>query len=157
MLARRLEEYLPNEETTFLDLADLDLPLCDGTSAYAHDHAKLLAEKVGQAQGIVVASPVYNYDLSAAAKNLVELTGKAWSGKVVGLLLAAGGPGSYMSGMPFLNSLMLDFRSFVLPRFVYAPGLVFGKEPIIDDDLDSRIESLAEELVRVTGALSPKP
>jgi NAD(P)H-dependent FMN reductase len=157
VLARRLEEYLPKEETTFLDLADLNLPLCDGTSAYAHDHAKLLAEKVGQAQGIVVASPVYNYDLSAAAKNLVELTGKAWSGKVVGLLLAAGGPGSYMSGMPFLNSLMLDFRSFVLPRFVYAPGLVFGKEPVINDDLDSRIEGLAEELVRVTGALRPKP
>lgn len=155
VLARRLETYLPGENTDFLDLAETRLPMCDGSSAYSDDAVKTAAAKVAGAQGIVVASPIYNYDLSAAAKNLVELTGRAWSGKVVGLLCAAGGRTSYMSGMPFLNSLMLDFRSFVLPRFVYAPGLVFGEESIIDEDLDDRIKVLAEELVRVTEALHP--
>lgn len=155
VLARRLEEFLPKEETVFLDLAEFDLPLCDGSSAYSHDSAKILAEKVSAARGIIVASPIYNYDLSAAAKNVVELTGRAWSGKVVGLLCAAGGRSSYMAGMPFLNSLMLDFRSFVLPRFVYAPGLIYGEKDIIDEDLNNRIRQLAEELVRVTGALLP--
>jgi NAD(P)H-dependent FMN reductase len=157
VLARRLETYMPAAETDFLDLAELPLPICDGSSAYSKDEVKVLAAKVEAAHGIIVASPIYNYDVSAAAKNVVELTGRAWSGKVVGLLCAAGGRTSYMAGMPFLNSLMLDFRSFVLPRFVYAPGLVFGKEQVIDEELDLRIQELAGELVRVTLALAAAP
>lgn len=155
-LARRLEEYLPKDETTFLDLAEIELPFCDGSDAYSLESVKNVASQVSAARGIVVASPIYNYDLSAAAKNVVELTGRAWSGKVVGLLCAAGGRSSYMAGMPFLNSLMLDFRSFVLPRFVYAPGLVYGDKDMIDDALDARIKQLATELVRVTEAIVPE-
>lgn len=157
VLARHLEQYLPAKETDFLDLAGIDLPICDGNSVYSRKEVTQLAATVAAADGIVVASPIYNYDLSAAAKNVVELTGRAWSGKVVGLLCAAGGRSSYMAGMPFLNSLMLDFRSFVLPRFVYAPGLVYGEEEMIDEELDARIEQLALELVRVTEALAPRP
>lgn len=153
VLARRLEECLPKEETVFHDLADAELPLCDGSSAYSHPAVKDLAAKVTAARGIIVASPIYNYDVSAAAKNVIELTGRAWTGKVVGLLCAAGGRGSYMAGMPFLNSLMLDFHTFILPRFIFAPGLVFGDEPMIDDELNRRIGELGQELVRVTEAL----
>lgn len=157
VLARRLEEFLPAEETAFYDLADAELPICDGSSAYSHPAVEELATKIRAAQGIVVASPIYNYDVSAAAKNVIELTGRAWTGKVVGLLCAAGGRGSYMAGMPFLNSLMLDFHSFILPRFVFAPGLVFGDEPVIDEELNRRIEQLGSELVRVTDALVVEP
>ena len=51
------------------------------------------AELVAAARCVLLAAPVYNYDVNAAAKNLVELTGRAWEGKVVGLLLSAGGRG----------------------------------------------------------------
>ena len=43
------------------------------------------------ARVIIVATPIYNYDANAAAKNLVELTGSAWEDKTVGFLCAAGG------------------------------------------------------------------
>ena len=39
---------------------------------------------------IVLATPVYNYHVSAATKNLIELTGSAWEDKLVGFLCAAG-------------------------------------------------------------------
>lgn len=155
LMARRLEECLEGEDTALVDLAETPLPLCDGTRAYSDEAVQKLAGQVSGADGIIVASPIYNYDLSAAAKNVVELTGRAWTGKVVGLMCAAGGRGSYMSGMPFLNSLMLDFRTFVLPRFVYASGLAFGDGSIVDEDVNDRIEQLALELVRVTRALAP--
>lgn len=154
VLAQRLETYLPEGEKAWVDLAEAELPLCDGNAAYSAPAVERLAEAVEAAKGIVVASPIYNYGLNAAAKNVVELTGRAWSGKVVGLLCAAGGRSSYMAGMPFLNSLMLDFRCFVLPRFVYAPGLVYGEEEVIDEALDRRIRQLGSELVRVTEALA---
>jgi len=96
----------------------------------------------------MLATPVYNYDVSAAAKNMVELTGSAWEDKVVGFLCAAGGMGSYMSVMSFANSLMLDFRCLIIPRFVYATGDSFTGDKVTDTKVAKRIGHVAAELVR---------
>src|SRR6184192_1148750 len=137
----------------WLDISKLDLPLCDADACYNHPAAKNLTAAVENADGIIVATPVYNYDVSAAAKNLVELTGSAWEDKVVGFLCAAGGMSSYMSVMAFANSLMLDFRSVIIPRFVYATGRSFEGDDLKDKEVGQRITELADELVRFTEAL----
>ncbi|MDP6500219.1 MAG: hypothetical protein QF847_03295 [Candidatus Marinimicrobia bacterium] len=61
---------------------------------------------------------MYNYDVNAAAKNLLELTGSGWNEKTVGFICNAGGDKSYMSVMSFANSLMLDHRCKIIPCFV---------------------------------------
>jgi FMN reductase len=137
----------------WLDLRDLDLPLCDADTCYGSAGAAKLNQAIKAADGILVASPVYNYDVSATAKNMIELSGKAWEDKVVGFLCAAGGMSSYMSIMAFANSLMLDFRSVIIPRFVYATGQAFDGDEPKDPQIVARIEQLASELVRFTAAL----
>src|SRR5438477_8055050 len=137
----------------WLDISKLDLPLCDADACYNHPAAQNLTSAVEKADGIIVATPVYNYDVAAAAKNMVELTGSAWEDKVVAFLCAAGGMGSYMSVMAFANSLMLDFRSVIVPRFVYATGDAFSDGRLIDSKVQKRIEQVAAELVRFTKAL----
>lgn len=137
----------------WLDLSELDLPLCDADSCYAKPGAQKLSKAIRSADGILVAAPVYNYDVSAAAKNMIELSGSAWEDKIVGFLCAAGGMGSYMSVMAYANSLMLDFRSVIIPRFVYATGNAFSEEAIVDAKVVQRVEQVAEELVRFTTAL----
>jgi FMN reductase len=104
------------------------------------------------ARVIIVATPIYNYDANAAAKNLIELTGSAWEEKVVGFLCAAGGSSSYMSIMGLANSLMLDFRCLVIPRFVYARGDDFTDEHKPGADLASRIAQLAETSMKIRNA-----
>ena len=150
------------EETAALDLRETPLPICDGAEAYGHPNAVRAAELVKAATGVLLAAPVYNYDVNAAAKNLVELTGRAWTGKPVGMLLAAGGHGSYMSAMGLANSLMLDFRCVVVPRFVYATGDAFEPSPpgawaVGDDEVARRVTELVDETVRVTRALAAAP
>ncbi len=137
----------------WLDLAELDLPLCDAHACYAHAGARQLHSAIEEADGVLVAAPVYNYDVSASAKNMIELTGSAWEDKIVGFLCAAGGMGSYMSVMAYANSLMLDFRCVIIPRFVYATGEVFQEDGIADEKIIARIEQVAAELVRFTTAL----
>lgn len=137
----------------WLDLSDLDLPLCDADACYAEPGAQKLGRAIKAADGIMVAAPVYNYDVSAAAKNMIELTGSAWEDKVVGFLCAAGGMSSYMSVMAYANSLMLDFRAVIIPRFVYATGDSFDDDALKDAKIGQRIEQVAEELVRFTTAL----
>jgi FMN reductase len=104
-----------------------------------------------------MAAPVYNFYLSAAAKNLIELTGRAWTDKLVGFLCAAGGKSSYMSVMNVANSLMLDFRCLIIPRFVYADGASFQADRITDSDLQRRIVELADtarRLIVATGSMA---
>src|SRR5260370_8259766 len=102
--------------------------------------SKKLSADIEAAHGILIAAPVYNYDVAAAAKNMLELTGSAWEDKVVGFLCAAGGMGSYMSVMSFANSLMLDFRCLIIPRFVYATGDSFDVAELTDTKVAKRIE-----------------
>lgn len=143
-------------DAELIDLSDHELPQCDGDACYDEPAARDLKTRLVPARGILIAAPVYNYDLSAAAKNLVELTGRdAWTGKVVGFLCAAGGHGSYMSVMGLANSLMLDFRTVIIPRFVYArKGQVEASE-ILDPVIEQRVKELSDELVRFTEALLP--
>ena len=93
------------------------------------------------------------YNQDQAAKNLVEHTGSAWEGKVVAFLAAAGGHSSYMSIMPLANSLMLDFRCVIVPRFVYATGGDFADGKVSSAKIASRITQLAGETLRLAAAL----
>jgi FMN reductase len=145
------EAFNAKVKSELIDLADYNLPLCDGDAVYGDANVKKLTKKIEGASAILLAVPVYNYAGSAAAKNLIELTGGAWSDKVVGFLCAAGGRSSYMSIMSLANSLMLDFRCIINPRFVYADGSAFQAGKIIDAEIQERISELAASTVKLAG------
>lgn len=156
LLASRAHELLlaHGAEVDWIDLADIPLPLCDGGGAYGDANAKAVQDRLRVASGILMGVPIYNYDVSSAAKNLVELTGRdVWTSKVAGFLCAASGRGSYMSIMALASSLMLDFRTVIIPRFVYATGGDFTDDEITGEDVLKRIDGLTVDLVKFTNAL----
>jgi len=141
-------------DVEFVDMRDFKLPLCDGDASYEDDAVVRITKKLEKARGYIIAIPVYNFDANAVAKNLVELTGsKVWEDKVVGFVCAAGGRSSYMSIMGLANSLMLDFRCFVIPKFVYATDDAFRGDEVSDSKVKERLKELSEDIVRVTNAL----
>ncbi len=140
----------------FLDLQKTPLPLCDGDATYSDPAVKAVSRRVAVADGIIMAIPVYNYYASAAGKNLIELTGNSWEDKVVGFLCAAGGDSSYMSVMSLANSLMLDFRCVIVPRFVYALGSDFESDSVSSAEVRRRISELAQTVHRFAAALGKK-
>ena len=136
-----------------VDLRQWDLPLCDGRGSFEHAAVEPLSNIIGQASAILVSSPVYNYDLNAAAKNLVEMTGRSWAEKPVGFLCAAGGDRSYMSPIAFANSLMLDFRCLIIPRFVYCTKDDFDDDGTLGASLHERVDMLARAAVDLAHAM----
>lgn len=136
-----------------LDLRTVELPLCDGSAAYNHPSVSQLNRALEGADAILLAASVYNFDLNASAKNLIELTGSAWQDKVVGLMCAAGGKNSYMSPIGLANSLMLDFRCHIVPRFVYAVAEDFSGDEL-NPDIKTRLEELVSATVRLARGLS---
>lgn len=141
-------------DVELIDLRDWELPFCDGGGSYEHPSVAPLAGRIERAAAVLVAAPVYNYDLNAAAKNLVELTGSAWSEKPVGFLCAAGARSSYMSPIGLANSLMFDFRSLIIPRFVYAVKDDFDAHGELAEPLRARVEQLARTAVGLARALA---
>src|SRR2546421_1426798 len=154
-MGRAAFAYLQKEKVDcgWIDIGERDLPLCDADKCYGLPGSKQLSAAIEAADGILVAAPVYNYDVAAAAKNMIELTGSAWEDKIVGFLCAAGGQASYMSVMAYANSLMLDFRCVIIPRFVFATGDAFDGNNVTDKKIIERIEGVADDLVRFTKAL----
>ncbi len=136
-----------NYEAELIDLPDYPLPFCDGGDTRHDKNAVLLAEKIRNAGAIIIAAPVYNYDVNAALKNLLELTGDAWQDKLVAFMCAAGSRASYMSVMPFANSLMLDFKCVIIPRFVFATGTDFEARTILKNDIQVRIVQMVKRVV----------
>lgn len=158
IMAWRAHEHLraAKVDCDWLDTSTLNLPICDADACYADPAVKEFSAAIHEADGILIGAPIYNYDVSAVAKNMIELTGRAWTGKIVGFLCAAGGQGSYMSVMAYANSLMLDFRCTIVPRFVYATGDAFEDDKLIDEKVAQRIEELAQELIRFVRGLRGK-
>jgi FMN reductase len=154
ILAEYLREYYESQQVScaYLDLRAVSLPLCDGESAYSHPDVSKCAKLISEARVIIAATPVYNYDACAALKNLVELTGDNWEDKVVGFLCAAGGSSSYMSVMSLANSLMLDFRCLIIPRFVYATRNDFDDQAPTED-IKGRVAKLAQASFAIKNAV----
>lgn len=132
---------------TQLDLDDETnaLPFAGSGTGWGHPNVARLSAITAAATHLIFAVPIYNYDVNAAAKNFVELMGKdALTGKTVGFLCSAGGKGSYMSILGFANSLMLDFRCWIVSRFVYVSEDFGNDAPA---EIDERIDELLKDLL----------
>ena len=153
--SRIMAEYAYNlycKDAKIIDFQKVVFPICDGNKCYEDPIVDELKGEINNSSSILIASPIYNYDLNAVAKNLIELTGQAWADNLVGFISSAGGKGSYMSPMSYANSLMLDFRCIIIPRFVYADKNCFN-DGNISDDIKDRIEELVDASILLSKAL----
>ncbi len=151
ILARELIRRLNREADAVAELVDLrqlELPAAGSAGVAAGEVAMSLRQVVADATHVVFAVPVYNFNVSSGAKNLLELlTAEEMNDKIVGFVCAAGGKNSYMSVLPFANSLMLDFRAWVVPRYVYATGADFDGQTLESPEIHSRLDLFARDLL----------
>jgi NAD(P)H-dependent FMN reductase len=136
VLARDMMANLQNldVDARLYDLRNYQLPFCDDGPAYDHPHSLEITQAIASAQTVLLGLPVYNFDVNAAAKNLLELAGDAWNNKLVG------------------------FLCMVIPRFVYAVGADFGDDRlptmhVTSQTIRERLQQLAQATVALTRAL----
>ncbi|MEM7031136.1 MAG: NAD(P)H-dependent oxidoreductase [Chloroflexota bacterium] len=144
-------------DTQLIDLRELPLEMAGAPTAWGTPNTTMLGNAIEQADAVLMAVPIYNFDVNAAAKNVIEVTGSVWNDKLVGFLCAAGGNNSYMSIIGIANSLMLDFRCIVIPRFVYANRNDFSDgavQPvhIQSTEIETRVKELAETTAKLAEA-----
>lgn len=134
-------------EVNFIEMCKYPVDICDGGSSFSHESLEPLNKLIGDASAIVLCGPIYAYAMAAATKNLIELTGKNWTGKPVGLMAAAGGKNSYMAVLGTANSLMLDYRCPIVPKYVYGDASQFDEKT---GELSAALAARVAELVETT-------
>ena len=152
-LASQIQISLENAsiKAKHINVGQLDLPICDGYNCYSDPKVLSLQEETKNATGFIFCSPVYNYDVNAVCKNLIELCGQSFKNKPVGIAVVAGGNKSYMAPISFINSLMLDFRSLIIPRFIYATGTDFdANNKVNSEDILNRINQLVKSYSKLS-------
>ena len=157
IMARHIVEEIESLGSTaqLHDLRHYKIELRDVNSGRRNNQVQELARTIQTASAVILAVPIYNFYANAATKNLIELTGDAWNKRVVGFICAAGGKSSYMSIMNLANSLMLDFRCFIVPQFVYATGDAFDNDRTEDMYLSSaEVKERLRELAEITTQLA---
>ncbi len=142
VLCRSMGEALRGQGASPLMLetqAGSILPYGEGNS----DGAEKMRDQLAGAHGVILCFPVYNFNMNATLKAVIEHCGPAMAGKVVGLMATAGGRFGYMSVLSVVQSLMFDLRAWVVPRQVYAITDDFDGESITSDEVRQRVEQLA--------------
>jgi len=56
--------------------------------------------------------------------------------------------------MGLANSLMLDFRCLIIPRFIYSTSEDFAEGKVTDPQVKDRISELTKELERLCTTLN---
>jgi len=136
--------------TEIIDPATLNLP-SPGTDPQSKD-AKQLQQKVGQATGIILATPEYYGSFSSVMKHVIESLGypSALAGKPVALLGVAGGTIGAVKSLEHLRSVVSHVGGIVLPLPISVANVatVFDNEGrCLDADAEQLVRSVATNLL----------
>lgn len=152
LVAGALRAAFPaGQEPALLDLAGLPLPLCDGGACFQNPAVHAATAQVRAARAVILCFPVYNHQANAAAKNFVEITNDGWKGKVVGLVATGGTDRSYLAPLSLANSLMVDHRCLIVPRFVFVTPPNFAADGSLpaDGEVSLRLADLARDVMHL--------
>lgn len=112
-----------------------------------------LSQVLRMADGVILAFPVYNFNMNATLKAVIEHGGPAMAGKVVGLMASAGGRFGYMSFISVIQGLLFDLRCWVVPRQVYALGEDFTEGRLSNEDVLHRVQELVVTTADMAGRM----
>ncbi len=162
-MARDAESLLRERgaEVEFIDLQDLELPVFDNLKCYEHPSYDRLYHAIRDADGVLLAVPIYNWSVGSAAKSLIELTGatgeggrkSAWFDQIVTFVCSGGLPHSYMAYGSLAMSLMLDFKCVINPYVVYATERDWINGATLSDALAARLKKAIEVKLELSSGL----
>ncbi len=159
-LLKLAEIYLEQAsvEIDRLDLRDFPLPLYDGdieSEQGLPQNAWTIKARIAAAQGILIASPEYNYGVPGTFKNMIDWTSRGgsnpWNGKVVGMMGASNGPIATWRMMPQLRATLSGLQALVIPQQVNvrdAPKVWNEQGELVDEKLPGIVEKFVKAFLQ---------
>lgn len=155
-LLRAAKEYLPNEiEMEIVSLGNLPLYNDDLAKDNLPKPVHIFREKVENADGLLIASPEYNYSISGVLKNAIDWAstntiGNTMDGKSVAIMGASSGGFGTTRGQLHLRTVLFAVNAKVLNR---PQVLVRNAGEQLDNQGNLKDPATIEDIQRLLNAL----
>lgn len=149
-ILNKVKKKDPDIHAELLDLKYYNMEFSDGRPIhdYNEDTQKII-RKVMAADFYIIGTPVFNGSIPAPLKNLFDLLPPAaLRHKIMGFVAVGGTFQHYLMIENQLKPIAGYLRAFTTPSYVYAHNSHFNeKNEIMDADVQTRMNNLAEELI----------
>lgn len=166
ILAHAANDFLHKQgiETRLVDMREVSLPEYGSEECDQSVAVQQLTQEIAWANGVVIATPIYNWAVNSVVKKVVEATGadetgrkvRAWEDKVITFLCSAGVPQAYLAYLPTANSLMVDYKCIINPHVVFAVESDFDGSKITNESISKRLERVVSIAVELIDALKDR-
>lgn len=144
---------------TLVDLSERPLPPFDGTPSLEHPETVRFRSEVRQADGLLIATPVYHDSFAGMVKNALDLLYDELLEKVAAVLAVGGGRVGHGQALEHLRAVLRETGTWVIPRQVVIGSAdqafdAAGKPK--EKEVETRLVALGQELVLRCLSLRPK-
>ncbi|MFD2245344.1 NADPH-dependent FMN reductase [Pontibacter ruber] len=121
------EKYITAHNLATVEILDLkayNFPVFEERLKYQEDPSEQVlefAEKIRNADGVIIATPEYNGGYPASIKNVVDLLYDEWYRKPIGLVTVSNGPFGGTQVMRALQFTLWKIRAWVVPAMFPVP------------------------------------
>ncbi|MGN1401039.1 MAG: NADPH-dependent FMN reductase [Bacillus sp. (in: firmicutes)] len=144
-------------ETELLDMREYDVEIVVGKplASYNEDTQAIVA-KIIEADVVIFGTPVYQASITGVLKNLFDhLPTTALKGKVAGMVTTAGSKSHLLVTEYQLKPILSFFKTHIATNNVFLHTSCFNEQnEIVDEDVQRRIVSLADEVVTLQNKLN---
>ncbi len=151
-------------EVTLIDLNDLPMPLYHGDLEDASGmpaNAQKMVDLITQHQGLLIASPEYNSQMTPLLKNTIDWVTRAdenpLTGKVAAIVSASPGMFGGVRSMTLARQLLVHLGCHIVPVqciLPHADKAFDEKGALKEERVMKTVKAVAAELVRVTQRLN---
>ena len=140
-------KFADTVDLELLNLKDMTMSFADGRDYREYDNDnKLIVEKLIEADGIVIALPIYQASIPGVLKNILDLIPiNALQSKPIGLIITAGSPRHYLVAQQHLIPVLDYLKMDVITKYVFIEASDLADRKL-NDEIAMRIENLANEL-----------
>lgn len=140
----------PDVQIELIDMRDYDVEFVVGKPlASYNEDTQSIVTKIIEADMVIFGTPVYQASITGVLKNLFDhLPTTALQSKIVGMVTTAGSKNHLLVTEYQLKPILAFFKATVATNNVFIHTSCFNNNnEIIDEDVQHRIQSLAQELV----------
>ena len=141
--------YDESVHTETLNISDFNVQYCDARDPAKYENdARLVIDKVVNADALIFGTPMYRGTYTGILKNLFDLIpNDAILGKPVGLIATGGSDHHYLALEHELKPLLGFFLAFVLPGTVYAKNEDYSNGDLTSEEILDKLRQLGTSLV----------
>ncbi|MEJ8800815.1 NADPH-dependent FMN reductase [Pontibacter sp. H249] len=137
-----------------LDLKEYNFPIFEERLKFQEEPSKKtqeFADKIANADGVIIATPEYNGGYPASLKNVVDLLYDEWHRKPIGLATVSAGPFGGMQVMRALQFSLWKMHAWVVPAMFPVPKVASNYDeegnPTDKEGTEKRAKSLMDEML----------